>query len=331
MNLNDIAINFYSFGFYGGLVLFENRNEPLIGIDGLVKLVEKYKMGGIEIPLDRFYPIDKINHAVDKISQIKSQSISVFIDLENTNVEYISVLLPYLPSLDINVIRIKMDQIGRTIYGGNRYLSENFKKSVVSFERDLLLLLPLLEKYNVSLAIENHQDFHGFELLNFSNSISKDLIGVTWDVGNSVSVLQSPDDFFNTTNDIIKNVHLKDYKVFRSKLGISLVRCPFGEGYVDYFDVMGKLKKKGVKNLSIELGAQIPRQCDVYHQEYWDEFSDIPIDKDSYLSYVDEIALDNDLNFQNLQHKMSEKQIIRNELNDIDVSVSNLKRILEVI
>ena len=74
MNLNNISINFYSFGFYGGLIPFEKRNEPLIGIDGLVKLVQKYGMGGIEIPLDRFYSINKIDHAVEKISQITDSS-----------------------------------------------------------------------------------------------------------------------------------------------------------------------------------------------------------------------------------------------------------------
>ena len=71
-------------------------------------------------------------------------------------------------------------------------------------------------------------------MLNFSNLISNDFIGVTWDVGNSVSVLQSPNEFFTITNNIIKNVHLKDYKVYKSKHGISLVRCPLVEGYVDY-------------------------------------------------------------------------------------------------
>ena len=63
----------------------------------------------------------------------------------------------------------------------------------------------------MTLAIENHQDFHSSELVEISKSISEELIGVTWDVGNSIAVADSPDSFYNTVTCLIRNVHLKDY------------------------------------------------------------------------------------------------------------------------
>jgi len=181
------------------------------------------------------------------------------------------------------------------------------------------------------LAIENHQDFHSFELIDICKSISEEYIGLTWDVGNSISVLQSPENFYNTANHAIKNVHLKDYKVYKSDLGISLERCPLGEGYVDYIDVMRKLKNQGINNMSIELGAQSARLCNINKKEYWDEFLDIPIEKESYLDFINQIVVDYDPSLLKNKLIMSEDEMIKNELQDVEKSVNNLKKILEII
>jgi sugar phosphate isomerase/epimerase len=330
MNLKNISLNFYSFGFYGGLMRGHDRKIPTIGIDGLVELVEKYGLGGIEIPIDRFYSVDKIDYAIDKIKQIQSKKCSVFIDLESTNVEYISSLVPRLPDLSIFTLRIKMDQIGKTIYGGNRYISSSFKQSVIEFKSQLKSLLPILRKYGVSLAIENHQDFHSSELLDLSRSISRELIGITWDIGNSVSVLQSPESFYIDTKDIIRNVHLKDYKVHKEESGISLRRCPLGEGYVDYVNIFKKLKANTkIINMSIELGAQSPRYCDINNNKYWEEFSSLSIDKKPFLKYVNGIIDSGTEDFS--ESVMSEEKMIESELYDVEKSVENLKRIFAEI
>ena len=330
MELKNITLNFYSFGYYGGLITDVDRSVAILGIDELVKLAKKYGLGGVEIPLDRFYSLNQIEKAVEKIEQIQNKNFSVFIDLENTNLDYISRLVPHLPALGITSIRIKMDQIGKTIYGGNRYLSETFDKAVQEFKQQLIILLPSLEKYNISLAIENHQDFHSSELVELSKTISNELIGVTWDIGNSISVLDTPETFYDNTHHIIKNVHLKDYKVYKSKLGFSLVRCPLGDGYVDYHEILKKISNNGnIINMSIELGAQSPRQCDIDNQMYWEKFSDIPIDKEYYLTFVNEVVDKDSASYS--KSEKTEDEMIEGELNDIEKSVNNLKQILKKI
>ncbi len=325
MNLKNISLNIYSFGYYAGFINDPNRKQKTLGIDGLVHLAKKYELGGIEFPFDHFYNIDDIGQGIEKIKEIQSSGLSVFIDLEKTNVEYIVQLLPYLSSVDIDVVRIKMDQIGRTIYGGNRYISDTFDKAVKEFKRQLSDLLPTLKKYKVALAIENHQDLHSTELVEISKSISEKLIVITWDIGNSISMADSPDSFYNKTKHIIKNVHLKDYKVCKSEVGMQLVRCPLGEGYVDYKNVLKKLtKNQGIVNMSIELGAQNPRECDINNKLYWKSLSNIKIDKSEYLDFVTQYTTS-----ECLKHKkIVEKDIIKNELQELERSVHNLKQIL---
>ena len=91
MELKNITLNFYSFGYYGGLITDVDRSVAILGIDELVKLAKKYGLGGVEIPLDRFYSLNQIEKAVEKIEQIQNKNFSVFIDLENTNLD----LKPY--------------------------------------------------------------------------------------------------------------------------------------------------------------------------------------------------------------------------------------------
>jgi len=331
MNLKNISLNIYSFGYYAGFIHDPSRTEETLGIDGVVHLAKKYGFGGVEFPFDHFYNIESIGQGIEKIKAIHSEGLSVFIDLEKTNVNYITRLLPYLPSLGISAVRIKMDQIGKTIYGGNRYDSATFNVAVGEFKQQLVRLLPVLERYGVALAIENHQDFHSTELVEISRNISEELIGVTWDVGNSISACDSPSSFYNTAGHIIKNVHLKDYKIYKSKAGIRLVRCPLGDGYVDYPDVLKKLDvNDGVVNMSIELGAQITRECNINNRHYWQNYSNVLIDKNSFLDVVGQHAINHHDSLSKYEHGLRGGDMIESELNDIDRSINNLKQLLGI-
>ena len=328
MNLKNISLNLYSFGYYAGFVKDPNRVQKVLGVDELVQLAKQYGLGGVEFPFDHFYDIGHIEQGIDKIKEIQKEGLSVFIDLEKTSTEYISQLLPHLSAVDIRVVRIKMDQIGQTIYGGNRYSSETFSEAIEQFKQQLIDLAPALEEFGITLAIENHQDFHSTELVEISNNISPERIGVTWDVGNSISMVDSPNSFYSKTKNIIRNVHLKDYMVHSSLAGVELVRCPLGDGYVDYKSVLEKLSKnQNIVNMSIELGAQNPRECRIKNNAYWLGLSEIPVDKDSYLDFVNQHVTPESHTTPRSRH-LTEEDLIKGELQDLERSVQNLKRML---
>ena len=330
MKLNDLTLNYYSFGFYAGLISDPNRAEPILGLDGLVKLAKENGLGGVEIPFDRFYGLTEIEQGLDHIKQIQMQDLLVFIDLEHTDVEYIRRLVPYLPLLGIKTIRIKMDQIGPTIYGGNRYLSDTFQTAVEQFKLKLKLLKPILEDFGVSVAIENHQDFHSLELLEIADQANTELVGITWDVGNSIAVGDTIESFYTNVGHLIKNVHLKDYKLFKSSKGIRLVRCALGEGVVDYFNLFKKLSSLDV-NMSIELGAQVTRECHINDHQYWDALSGIKLNKKAYFAFIGEKARFDQESLSKFEQGFSERELINSELCEFEASLDNFKQIfLEV-
>lgn len=326
MNLSNISLNYYSFGFYGGLISYPGRSEPMLELDGLLTLTQKYNLGGIEIPFDRFYDLNKIDHGIEVLKKIIDKGLSVFIDLESFDINYISNLVPKLSGIGIKTIRVKMDQIESTIYGGNRYLSPTFDSSIDQFKHKIFKLMPVLDEFDIALAIENHQDFHSLELLEISNSFNSDLIGITWDVGNSIAVGDTIDSFFDNAGHLIKNVHLKDYKVFKSSKGIRLVRCPLGEGVVDYAKLFSKLITFDV-NMSIELGAQISRECDINESDYWKGLSGIDLNQKDYLEFIDKVAVTSLKSLSKYEEGLSGSELIRSELKDFEISVENFKKI----
>ena len=76
--------------------------------------------------------------------------------------------------------------------------------------------------------------------------------------------------------------------------------------------------------MSIELGAQNPRECNINNKLYWKSLSNIKIDKSKYLYFVAQYATSGSPKHK----KIVEKDVIKNELQELERSVHNLKQIL---
>lgn len=281
MTLDKLSLNYYSFGYSGGLTGDRLNPQSTLSLSDFIKFSLDLGFGGVEFPIDRFYSVDKIDQGIDFIKQLKSNNVRVFLDLESANFGYLIALIPRLIEVNIDVIRIKMNQIGKTFYGGNRYLSTSFNLAKSEFIHLLKKVDPVLEEYGVTLAIENHQDLHSSELLEISRKIKSGLIGITWDVGNSFAVFDTIETFYNRVGPLIKNVHLKDYVMCQSPSGFRLVRCSLGKGAVDFQKVF-KLLGDSDLHLSVELGAQTSRESHINIQRFWEEFKHVDRSKNRF-------------------------------------------------
>jgi len=283
MEINKFALNIYSFGLSAGFISNDKTGEyPVkkMDLDRLCSFVVKNNLGGIEFPVDYFFSEKNIDEGIQLIKKVESQGLSVFIDMENLNENYLNRIIPELSVLGHSCIRIKMSHVDKVFYGGNRYLAEKFQDSLNNFTKTLNNLLPLLEKYSFKLLIENHQDLSSLELVNIINSTSSEYIGINWDIGNSYSVLDTPETFLGHTGRYIGNVHLKDYRIAPTKKGYKLIRCALGEGVIKFDKIIPELiNKYNVKRMSIELGAQRSRECNVNIDDYWSAYKETPITK----------------------------------------------------
>ncbi len=162
---------------------------------------------------------------------------------------------------------------GAKIGGDRRPLAgrwQSFLQEVLSGFREATTIA---ERVGVNLAVENHQDLASEELLWLCESIGSLRFGITLDTGNPLATAEEPLDFARRVAPYLKNVHLKDYWIYLSEEGYRLVRCPLGQGVINFpalFDILAETCPD--VTMSIELGALKARHIRVLADDYWPEY-----------------------------------------------------------
>tara|TARA_Y100000591_G_scaffold81_1_gene75 strand:- start:3065 stop:4066 length:1002 start_codon:yes stop_codon:yes gene_type:complete len=329
IKLADISLNYYSFGYSAKLIKNENSNFKEISLEQVSNISKKYNLAGIEFPIDRFFGMSNLESAKDFINKEISNQNKIFIDFESLDVAYIKSAISNLKSTGLKYYRIKMNHLEKVFYGGNRYKINNFDEYIVNFKNEMKLLLPTLKEYDVILLIENHQDLHSIELVNLIEEISPEFFGINWDIGNSFAVCDTPVSFFENAKHLIKNIHLKDYRVAKSLNGVKLVRCPIGSGDVNYDSLFKKYGQeiKKISSFSFELGAQISRNCDILLDDYWIPYKKMNINREYFTDYMLNTSGDIEI-MSDLENNISGLELRQKELNDVKTTVNNFIRIL---
>jgi 3-oxoisoapionate decarboxylase len=162
---------------------------------------------------------------------------------------------------------------GAKIGGDRRPLAGRWQPFLQDVLTHLKEAAAVAEEVQVNLAVENHQDLASEELLWLCESIDSTRFGINLDAGNPLATAEEPLDYFRRVAPYLKNVHLKDYCVYLSEEGYRLVRCPLGQGVID-FPALFKILATSCPDvtMSIELGALEARHIRVLAADYWPDY-----------------------------------------------------------
>jgi sugar phosphate isomerase/epimerase len=151
----------------------------------------------------------------------------------------------------------------------NAYGAEPFAQLISEIRSGLAALAPRAAEHDVTVAIENHQDFGSAELLAFAEEAG-DNVGLTLDTGNAFPVAETPLSFARAVAHRVRHVHLKDYRVQFSDEGYRLVRCALGDGVVPFREVLELLLATGQTfTSSLELAALEARHVRLLTPDWW--------------------------------------------------------------
>ncbi len=166
-------------------------------------------------------------------------------------------------------------QAARTvIIPGRRY--ELFKTfaEFQEFERRgrrmVELAAPIVEKYRVPLAIENHKDQRIEDRLSLYEQIDSAYVGACVDTGNSLSLL---DDVYGAIEALAPHafsVHFKDQAIATYDDGFLLGDIPLGQGSFDLRRMAGILRaKKPDLRFSLEVITRDALKVPCLTDRYW--------------------------------------------------------------
>jgi len=325
--MDNIYVSIYTFGYSANFINDNRRqnNFNIITPKHLIDICNNYSLGGIELPIDKYYPEFNSKQIVSLLNLFYKNNLGVKIDFENFSKIYIKDLIPILCDYGIDFIRTKVSNF----YGCNRYKHPEFHTHYNHFIRFLKDIFPTLEKYRFKILLENHQDIIIDDYFKIWEDYSSDLIGINWDIGNSLPALESPNDFLKKMYSYIGNIHLKDYKIYRSKNGYRLARCPLGKGIVDFNHIFSFLKINELEiPMTIELGAMNSRYSDIYKDTFWEALPEVnDARKRKFIKYIESNYNFYDKGKSSWENKNTPDEIFSSEMNDLNESVKFLKNI----
>jgi len=152
-----------------------------------------------------------------------------------------------------------------------------YQKSFEQNQKQVALAEPVLKKYKVRLAIENHKGWRAVEQAAWMKRLGSDYVGVHFDFGNNVSFCEDPMFTLETLKPWIFSCHIKDMAVASYEDGFLLSEVPMGEGFLDLKKMVDTLREKDPNMVfDLEMITRDPLKVPIYTSKYWATFEDIP-------------------------------------------------------
>ena len=133
--------------------------------------------------------------------------------------------------------------------------------------------VPIVEKHELPLAIENHKDFTADEMAALMREKRHALLGVCLDTGNNISLLDDPMAVVETLAPYAITTHVKDMGVQPYADGFLLSEMPLGQGMLDMRRIVDTIHAaRPQARLTLEMITRDPLKVPCLTDGYWATF-----------------------------------------------------------
>jgi hypothetical protein len=173
-------------------------------------------------------------------------------------------------ALNAKLVRLALTSV---LCGDRAALGEKWPILVANVRAKLRLYAREAAEHDLTLVIENHQDFGSAELVGFCEEAGPN-VGIVFDTGNTFPVVEAPLDFTRAVASHVRHVHLKDYNVQFTDEGYRLVRCAIGDGAVPFREMAAILTAQYPSLTAVlEPGALEARHVRLFRPEWWSGYA----------------------------------------------------------
>lgn len=251
--------------------------HPITPLD-LAVAAREMGLAGIEVPLSRVAPVfdgktveqswslEELKERLDSDGMRLVADYGIVVD---QTAEHLCDYLRLAASMGAKVVRAILSNL---LCGDRRALECGWEARLEAVAARLREALPVAEELGIALALENHQDATTDDMFRlYEMSGRSPAFGVTLDTGNPLSVGEEPVEAAQRLAPLIRHVHLKDYTIHFAPEGYRLVRCPAGQGVIDFPAILAAVRANGHDVIpGIEVAAQATRTIPLLEPGWWE-------------------------------------------------------------
>jgi sugar phosphate isomerase/epimerase len=150
---------------------------------------------------------------------------------------------------------------------------EAFKANFERCQRAVERAEPILRRYRMRLAIENHKGWRAAEHAAWIDRMGSEWIGATYDVGNNMSLCEDPAETYRLLGPRAIYVSFKDMAVEPYDEGFLLSEMALGDGMLDLPGIVTGLQARDPNMIfALEMITRDPLKIPVFTDKYWVTF-----------------------------------------------------------
>jgi sugar phosphate isomerase/epimerase len=230
-----LGLDSYSYHFAAGLWEFTPRENPPMTVEHFLRKASEFGLNGVQLCDPRH--LDSLDYGYVSDLRQRAESLGLYLELgtSGTNPDHLQNM--------VRAAHVLGSSIVRTFVGRPRPASaDGMSRLVAAAVEDLAQVAPVCERYQVALALENHQDLTSGELLNLLEMLDSPWLGICFDTGNPLALLEDPVEAARALAPFTRTVHLKDYQVAVVQLAeiLDLLRSDAPDSTVNLENYLGK-------------------------------------------------------------------------------------------
>jgi sugar phosphate isomerase/epimerase len=289
-----LGLDSYSYHYAAGLWEYTPReNAPMTALHFLRKAAE-LGLDGVHFCDPRH--LDSLEYGYVTGLREKAEALGLYLELGTggTNPDHLQNM--------VRAAHVVGSPLVRTFLGRPRPRTvEAMKEMLAAAAAEIAQVVPVCERYGVGLAVENHQDLTAAELRQLLELTGSEWVGVCFDTGNPLALLEDPLEALETLAPAVKVVHLKDYQMAATGDGFALVGCALGEGVVDLTRALEVLSAQAPKvslNVETAVGKRLLPVLDEAYLQYlpqgtaWDLARTLRLVRDRGLAQVPRLPIE---------------------------------------
>jgi len=228
-----IGLHAFSFVLAAGLREYQPVGQGALDAAAVVAKTAKLKCPALQLALKQVKEIDMVG-LINLGQQARELGVTLHLSTSTLEGEHLADTIRTAHNLGAPQVTVGMSRLKGTVQQRQRLLEDLL--------RDLDVAIKTSERYKIPLVFENGRHTAAADLAAFIQAAQSEYVGVCFDVGNALTVPENPAESANILGPLAKSAHLKDWQVYRSLEGATLVNCPVGEGVLDLIEVLRVLK-----------------------------------------------------------------------------------------